>query len=336
MWTTKCQRPHAKNIYPSFTFAGKDGIQPNRLATLDSSFLNDTRPLICLNVRIMPVRHLALCFLFAILSAISFAQQPQSPPPAILEIYRDQVKPAKMAEYTRVEGEAALACARASTWPYLAIQSISGPQTEVWYMEGFDSYAAVEHSGEPFNKNTALSAELNRLMEAKLNLVGDARVVLAHYRDDLSSGNAGLIQPRAHFFTLTMVTVHPGHEREYEEIHRTLRGARQRSGAPDNRVMYQVVSGMPKNIYLIFSAHHSLQNAGNALDPAVDEYATDVDDATRSRLDDYTRESVISSETWLFSISPAISNPAGEWIVEDPEFWKSSPPLQRQAAPKKP
>jgi hypothetical protein len=68
----------------------------------------------------------------------------------------------------------------------------------------------------------------------------------------------------------------------------------------------------------------------------VDEYATDVDDTTRSRLDDYTRETVLSSETWLFSISPGISNPAGEWIVEDPEFWKSSPPLQRQTAPKKP
>jgi hypothetical protein len=202
----------------------------------------------------MSVRHFLLYLLFATLSAISSAQQSQSAPPAILEIYRDQVKPAKMAEYTRAEGEAALACARASTWPYLAIQSISGPQTEIWYMEGFDSYAAVEHSGEPFNKNTALSAELNRLMEAKLNLVGDARVVLAHYRDDLSSGNAGLIQPRARFFTVTTVTVRPGHEREFEEIHRTLRSVRQRSGATDNRVVYQIVSGMAKYLPDFFRA----------------------------------------------------------------------------------
>src|SRR6476646_4309055 len=267
--------------------------------------------------------------------SVGQAQQAQSAPPAILEIYRDPVKPAKIAEYTRIEGEAALACARANTWPYLTLQSITGPQTEVWYVEGFDSYDAVEHSSQPFNRNATLSAELNRLMEAKANLVGEARVVFAHFRNDLSS-NVELVQPRARFFNVTLVTVRPGHEREFEEIHRTLKSVRQKAGAADNRVVYQIASGMPKHIYLIFSAHRSLQNAGVALDPAMDDYAADVDDSTRNRLDDYTRVAVQSSETWLFSVNPAMSNPAGEWIADDPEFWRSSPPLQRQAPPRKP
>ena len=285
----------------------------------------------------MPCQRTAICLLLAMVCYISVsqAQQAQSAPPAILEIYRDPVKPAKIAEYTRIEGEAALACARANTWPYLTLQSITGPQTEVWYVEGFDSYDAVEHSSQPFTRNSTLSAELNRLMEAKANLVGDARVVFAHFRDDLSS-NVELVQPRARFFNVTLVTVRPGHEREFEEIHRTLKSVRQKAGAADNRVVYQIASGMPKNIYLIFSAHRSLQNAGVALDPAVDDYAADVDDSTRNRLDDYTRVAVQSSETWLFSVNPAMSNPAGEWIADDPEFWRSSPPLQRQATPKKP
>jgi hypothetical protein len=282
----------------------------------------------------MPYQRTAVRLLLAIVSCVSIsqAQQAQSaPPPAILEIYRDPVKPAKMVEYTRIEGEAA----RASTWPYLTLQAITGPQIEVWYIEGFDSYASVEHSSEPVTRNAALGAELNRLMEAKANLVGDARVIFAHYRDDLSS-NVELVQPRARFFTVTLVTVRPGHEREFEEIHRTLKSVRQRAGAADNRVVYQIASGMPKNIYLIFSAHRSLQDAGIALDPAIDDYATDVDDSTRNRLDDYTRVAVQSSETWLFSVNPAMSNPAGEWIADDPEFWRSSPPLQRQAPAKKP
>ncbi|MGZ4843200.1 MAG: hypothetical protein ACXVJ1_00750, partial [Candidatus Angelobacter sp.] len=253
----------------------------------------------------MSCQRTAIRLLLAVISCVSIsqAQQAQSaPPPAILEIYRDPVKPAKMVEYTRIEGEAALACARASTWPYLTLQSITGPQIEVWYIEGFDSYAAVEHSSEPFTRNPTLGAELNRLMEAKVNLVGDARVVFAHYRDDLSS-NVGLVQPRSRFFTVTLVTVRPGDEREFEEIHRTLKSVRQKASAADNRVVYQIASGMPKNIYLIFSAHRSLQSAGIALDPAVDDYAADVDDSTRNRLDDYTRLAVQSSETWLFSVN---------------------------------
>jgi hypothetical protein len=193
----------------------------------------------------------------------------------------------------------------------------------------------MEHSAEPVARNAALTAELNRLLEAKANLVQEPRAVFAHYRDDLS-GNGPLIQPRTRFFTVTIVTVHPGHERDFEEIHRALRAARQRTGTADNRVVYQIASGMPRNTYLIFSAHRSLQDAGAALDPAVDEYAVDVDDSTRNRLDEYTRVSVQGSETWLFSVSPAMSNPAGEWIADDPQFWHSSPVLQRPSSAKKP
>lgn len=277
------------------------------------------------------------CLMFATVGFVSLsgAQQAQPAPPSILQIYRDPVKPAKMAEYTRIEGEAALACARAGTWPYLTLQSITGPQTEVWYMEGFDSYAALEHSGEQLSRNAALEAELTRLMDAKTNLVGDARVVLAHHREDLSS-NAGLVHPKARFFTVTMVTVRSGHEREFEEIHRTLKAVRQRAGAVDNRTIYQVVSGMRKDVYLIFSAHRTMQDTGIALDPAEDDYSTDVDESTRNRLDEDTRDSVESSETWMFSVNPAISNPAGEWIADDPEFWRTSPLMQRPAQPKKP
>lgn len=283
----------------------------------------------------MPYLRIFLSLILAPCFLSSSAQQAQStPPPAILQIYRDPVKPSKMAEYSRIETEAAQACARASTWPYLAIQSITGPQ-EVWFISGFDSYVAMERSAEPFARNVPLSAELNRLLEAKANLVAEPRAVYAHYRDDLSS-NTAFVQPRTRFFIVTLVTVRPGHEREFEDIHRTLKAARQRAGTLDNRVIYQVVSGMPRNIYLVFSAHRSLQNAGVALDPAMDDYSTDVDDSTRSRLDDFTRLSVQSSETWLFSVSPAMSNPAGEWIVDDPEFWRASPFMQRQSAPKKP
>jgi hypothetical protein len=286
----------------------------------------------------MPYQRTVIRLLLAIVLcvAISQAQRAQSaPPPAILEIYRDPVKPAKMVEYARIESEAALACHRANTWPYLTLQTITGPQIEVWYIEGFDSYASVEQSSEPFTRNPSLGAELNRLMETKANLVGDARVVFAHYRDDLSS-NVELVRPRARFFTVTLVTVRPGQEREFEEIHRTLKSVRQKASAADNRVVYQIASGMPKDMFIIFSAHDSLQNAGIALDPAVDDYTADVDDSTRNRLDDYTRVAVQNSETWLFSVNPAMSNPAGEWIADDPEFWRSSAPLQRQAPAKKP
>src|SRR5215467_3832600 len=114
------------------------------------------------------------CLLLAASSLAAIAQSQSAPPPALLQIYRDPVKPSRMAEYSRIESEAALASARASAWPYLAAQTMTGPQ-EVWFISGFDSYEAMEHSAQPFAKNAVLSAELNRLLEAKANLVTEPR-----------------------------------------------------------------------------------------------------------------------------------------------------------------
>ncbi len=293
---------------------------------------------VCLNVQTMRPRLIPA--LFSLLTIVSLstvvatagAQNAASTPPAILQVYRDQIKPGKMAEYSRLEGEAAHACVRASTWPYAAVQSITGPQ-EVWFFSGFDSYASMEKSGEPFVRNATLAAELGKLMEAKTPLVNDPHTVFLEYREDLGR-NAGLMRAQARFFNVTIVRVYPGHEKEFEESQRIVRAVRERAGAADNRVVYQTVSGMASNTYMIFSPYHSFREAGEALGPfGQDE---DLDDSTRSRLRDLRGTAVQSSETFVFAISPPMSNPAGEWLVDDPEFWRSSPPLQRPVAPKKP
>jgi hypothetical protein len=276
----------------------------------------------------------SLLFAFALVLVCLFpasAQRPVAAPPDILQIYRDPVKPGKMPEYIKVEGEAAQACSRANTWPYVTMQSVTGPQ-EVWFVSGFETYAAMERSAEPFVRNAALSQELGRLMEAKTNLVTEPRTVFLRYRDDLGR-NSGLVPPGTRFFTVTWVSVNPGHEREYEESQRIIRGVRERAAAADNRAIYQVISGMQGNIYLTFSPYRSFRAAAESLDGLLD--LDDLDEGVRARLRELTSISVGRAETFIFSISPPMSNPAGEWIADDPEFWKSSPPLQRQGTARK-
>jgi hypothetical protein len=280
----------------------------------------------------MHFRLICICALLAVWTVPSVSQSAPATAPAILQIYRDQVKPGKIAEYTRVEGEAAHACARASTWPYLTIQGITGPQ-EVWFVSGFDSYAAMERSSEPFARNAGLSAELGKLMEAKTALVNDPHTIFLEYREDLGR-NRGLVSAKTRFFNVTVVRVYPGHEKDFEESQRTIRFVRERTGAVDNRVVYQVVSGTAANTYMIFSPYHSFREAGEALGPFAQD--DDLDDSTRARLRELRGVAVQNSETFVFAISPPMSNPAGEWIADDPEFWRSSPPLQRPAPVKKP
>ena len=260
----------------------------------------------------------------------AFAQQAALPPPDILQIYIDTVRPGKMPEYTRIENEAAGACARASAWPYLAIEARSGPQ-DVWFISGFDSYASMERSDEPFLRNATLAADLARLMEAKTNLVSDPHTLFMRYRDDLSR-NRGLMPPRTRFFTISVVKVLRGHEREYEDSQRLLRNARERAGTADARIVYQVLSGMPENTFITFSPYSSFSSAAEALDGLLDY--DDLDDNVRGRLTELLAQSVVTTETFIFSVNPGMSNPAGEWLADDPELWRSSPLVQRQL-PKK-
>lgn len=276
----------------------------------------------------------SLLFAFALVLVSLFpasAQKGVAPaPPDILQIYRDPVKPGKMPEYSKIEAEAAQACYRANTWPYFTMQSVTGPQ-EVWFVSGFETYASMEKSAEPFVRNAALAQELNRLMEAKASLVTEPRTVFLRYREDLgrSSRNTGLARSGARFFTVTRVSVIPGHEREYEDSQRMIRGVRERAAAADNRAVYQVISGMPSNVYMTFSPHHSFREAAESLEGILDY--DDLDDSVRGRLRELTSVSVASAETMIFAVNPSISNPAGEWIVDDPEFWKTSPPLNKPA-----
>lgn len=259
-----------------------------------------------------------------------FAQQEVSPPPDILQVYVDTVKPGKMAEYTRIESEAAGACARASAWPYLAIEARTGPQ-EVWFLSGFDSYASMEGSDEPFLRNAALTSNLDRLMEAKTSLVSDPHTVFMRYRDDLSR-NRGLMPPRTRFFTVSVVKVLRGHEREYEDSQRLLRNARERAETSDGRMVYQVLSGIPDNTFITLSPYSSFSSAAAALDGLLDY--DDLDENVRGRITDLLAQSVATTETFIFSVNPGMSNPAGEWLADDPEFWRPSPLVQRQP-PKK-
>ena len=269
--------------------------------------------------------------LFVSLALPGWAQQVDvPPPPGILQIYVDSVKPGKMADYSKVENQAAAACARASAWPYLAMQARTGPQ-EVWFVSGFDSYAAMERSDDPFLRDAALASDINRLMDAKTDLVSDPHTVLLRYRDDLSR-NHGLVPPRTRFFTVTVVKVHRGHEHGYEESQALLRNARERAGATDNRAVYQVLSGMPDDTYITFSPHTTFRGAAGALDGLLDY--DDLDASLRSHIRELLAASVLTTETFVFSVSPAMSNPEGEWMADDPQFWRSSPPLQRQT-PKK-
>lgn len=256
-------------------------------------------------------------------------QGPFTPPPAVLQIGREFMRPGKAQAVAQIERDGVAEAARLNNpHPWLALASVSG-RDDHWFLSGYDSYAAVDQEYERVGAIPAVARLFAEMPGRKAELLIEPRIVFARYREDLSYSR-GLTAAHTRFFLVTTVQIHPGHGADFAELRRIVRGGHQRARAADNISVYEVDSGMPDGTFLIFSAAASFDEAGalsqfhgrgleNALSPQ-----------DRTRLRDLSNTAIESSETVLFSVDPSMSYPAQEWIQADVEFWRGNPVVTRR------
>ncbi|HET6899852.1 MAG TPA: hypothetical protein VFK70_15960, partial [Vicinamibacteria bacterium] len=128
----------------------------------------------------------------ALLLALANSQAPSpasaAGPPAILQVYREPLKPGAEAEYDRLESENARECARLRCpHPYLGLESLTGPK-EVWWLNGYESDTDRKRVAEAWAASTEARAALGRNGQRKAALVGKGVESMGRYRPDLSGG----------------------------------------------------------------------------------------------------------------------------------------------------
>jgi hypothetical protein len=248
------------------------------------------------------------------------AQAPLTPPPPILQINREFVKPGKLADVLKIEHDSVAAQARLkSPHSYLTIASMSGPD-DLWWLHAGDSYGFFEKEQAKVAAVPGLLDAWARIPVLKADLVSDTRTVFARFRDDLSYGR-GLSGAGARYFLVTTVSVRPGHGAEFAELRKIISAGHERERAADNISVYEVESGMPDGTFLIFSSAANLDDAG-ALSQFRGRGVEDaIDDSARTQLRELSGSAILKSETILFAVNPDISFPAKEWIQSDPDFW---------------
>jgi len=251
------------------------------------------------------------------------AQAPFTPPPQILQISREFIKPGKQAEVLRIERDSVAAQARLkSPHPYLTIASMSGPD-DLWWLHGSDTYGGFEKEQAKVAAVPGLLEAWARIPVLKADLVSETRTVFARFRDDLSYGS-GLSGAGTRYFLITTVSVRPGHGAEFSELRRIIRGGHERARAADNLSVYEVESGMPDGTFLIFSTATNLDDAGTLAQFHGRGVENAINDSARSQLRELSGSAILNSETILFALNPDISFPAKEWIQGDPEFWSAN------------
>lgn len=255
------------------------------------------------------------------------------PPPKVLQIYREEVKVGKGPAHVKVEKEFVAAAAKAK-WPthYLAMTTVTGP-SEAWFLTGYASFAAWEKDREDTDKNTAFTADLDRLVAKDGELLSNGRSLVASLREDLSAGGPVDIA-RMRYFRLITFRVRPGHESDFQDAVKIVRAAYEKAKADVPWAVYQISGGMPGPTFMVFIPMKSMAeiDASIARAGAIREAEGPENEKALTKL---ASDGYATVEQNVLAFSPAMSYPSKEFVARDPEFWTPKPAAKTAAPAKK-
>jgi len=284
---------------------------------------------ICMK-RILAALQLASALAFAFAFSLAFAgtalaQAPAAPsaPPKLLRVYREEVNVGKGPAHADFEAQYVEAF-RGAGWPvtYLALESFTGPQ-EAWFLEGYESWAALGKAEAEMEKQTALEAKLRELGEKDAAFLSKSSSFVAKYREDLSYRADISDLGKMRYMAVTTVRVKPGMGDEAEEAIKMLAAGYQKAGVTDLRwAAYQVVSGLFGPTYVAMRPMASLAEMDASFAEALKKAEGE---ETSKRRVGHVKESYFSSESRVFSFSPKMSFVRKELVAQDPEYWTPKP-----------
>ena len=244
-------------------------------------------------------------------------------PPKVLVIFREFLKPGKAGStHEKTESAFVQAFTRAK-WPthYLTIDSLSGKPRSL-FLTGFDSFEAWEKDNQATQKNTALSATLERAAAADGELLTDVDAGVFTYKEEYSLHIPADI-PHMRYFEITRFQVKPGHDKDFDELAKMYVAAYDKM--PDvHWATFQAAYGPEGNTYLVFTPMKSASEIDKSF-----VTGKQVHDAMGAeggkKAADLSAAAIETSQTNLFIFNPRISYVQDEWIKADPDFWKPKP-----------
>ena len=268
-----------------------------------------------------------LLSLSLLVAGLATAQEKPStiPPPKVLVITREFVKPGRAGTAHEKTESAFVQAFSNSKWPthYLAVDSLSGRPRSL-FMTGYDSFEALEKDTFAVQKNTALSASLDRAALSDGDLLSDIDAGTFAYREDLSL-RPGADIPHMRYFEILRFHIRPGHDKDWESLVKLVTGAYEKM--PDVQwASYQSVFGAPGDTFLIFIPRKSAAEIDRAFAQGK-QFEAAMGEEGMKQMRELSAAAIESSETNLFAFNPRMSYVSEEWTKADPEFWTVKPAL---------
>jgi hypothetical protein len=266
---------------------------------------------------------------------------PVLPPPKVLVIEREWVKPGRSGAIHEKSEAAFVNAMKAAKWPthYLAAESMSG-KPRVLFMLGYPSFADWEKDNEAMEKNATLSAAFDKATMADGDLLTEynQNVFTLDSENSLRPGDA----VHAHYFEISQYHVKPGHRKEWMDLVKIYHDTLEKAVPNANWALYESYYGEDNGgYYAVISTMKSLgeddasMGDGKKIEEALGpEGMKHVAELTAACID--------TQQTNLFHINPKMSYASEDWMKAD-EFWKPkmaapamAPVVAKATAPAKP
>jgi hypothetical protein len=258
------------------------------------------------------------------------------PPPKMLVIFREFVKPGKTGTtHEKTESAFVQAFARAK-WPthYFAVDSLSGKPRSL-FLTGYDSFEAWQKDFQATQKNATLAAALDRAGLADGDLLSDADAGAFAYREEYSL-HAPVDIAHMRYFEISLFHLRPGHRKDWDDLVKLVMAAYEK--IPDvHWATYESVYGQQGVTYVVFTPMKSAAEIDRAF--AQDkQFEAAMGEEGMKKLNELEAAAIDSSQRNLFVFNPRMSYPPDEWVKADPDFWKpvSAPPATPKTSEKKP
>ena len=259
------------------------------------------------------------------------AAQETTPPPKVLTISREFIKPGKGGMLHEKAESAFVQAMQRAKWPthYLAMNALTG-RPRALFLTGFDSFDAWEKDGQAEDKNAALSAALDRAAVADGDLLSDADSTALVYSEEYSLHSAVDI-PHMRYFEISLYRVRPGHNKEWDTLVKMVMAAYEK--IPDvHWATYRALYGREGGTYVVFNPMKSASEIDQSFGQSK-KFMENLGEDGMKKLDELEASAIESSQHNLFIFSPKMSYVSDEWIKADPDFWK--PKAAAAAASKK-
>ncbi len=252
------------------------------------------------------------------------------PPPKVLVIEREYLKPGRDAAHIKTESVfvSTFKAAKSQTH-YLALDAMSGAP-RMLFMEGYPSFEEWEKENKAFDAKKTLTAQIGKAAETDGEHLASEDQGVYVYDPDLSLHDGDVVHKR--YFEITGFHIKPGHRAEFVELAKLYKEGF--AGFPNaNWALFQGYYGAPSgDYYLAISAMTSLAEDDASMNDDK-KLAETMGPAKMKRIEELTASCLESTGTNLFRFDPDLTYADDSWIKADP-FWKpkSAPPAGKKPA----